>query len=61
MIGGGVSELAGMFPRLRRTLATELAGYATQPEHRSDDFVVPPGLGSDSGTAGAIALAETAT
>jgi fructokinase len=59
ILGGGVSELPGLFERLRFHLVEDMNGYALQPEHESG-FVVPPGLGSNSGLAGAMALAEIA-
>jgi fructokinase len=61
VIGGGVSEMPGLLERVRSRLLEEMAGYAVQPEHEGADFVVPPGLGSGSGAAGALALAMGAT
>jgi len=60
VIGGGVAELPGLFPALRRKLAASLAGYPGLPEHESDDFVVPAALGGMAGPLGSLVLAEQA-
>jgi fructokinase len=60
VIGGSVAELPGLFPEVRRRLVEALAGYGVQPEHATDDFVVPAGLGGMAGPAGALVLAENA-
>ena len=60
VIGGGVSELPGLLEEVRRCLAEDLAGYGVVSEHFDDDFVTRPALGSDSGIAGAFALAGAA-
>lgn len=59
ILGGGVASLPGLLEAVRAGLAAAMNGYAVQPEHHRD-FVVLPGLGSDSGAAGALALAEVA-
>jgi fructokinase len=59
IVGGGVSELPGLLDRVRAYLLEDMNGYALQPEHQSE-FVVPPGLGSNAGLAGAMALAQLA-
>ena len=56
VMGGGVAQLAELHPRVNARLVEMMSGYAVQSEHRSD-FVVAPGLGEDSGIAGALALA----
>jgi fructokinase len=60
VIGGSVAELPGLFPLVRTTLVETLAGYGALPEHSTDDFVVPAGLGGMAGPAGALVLAENA-
>ena len=60
VIGGGASGMPGLFPLLRRELATALGGYPGLPEHGDDDFVVPAALGQMAGPAGALILAEHA-
>ncbi len=59
ILGGGVSSLPGLIETVRAKLLVTMNGYALQPEHERD-FVVPPGLGVNSGAAGALALAEMA-
>jgi len=59
ILGGGVSELPGLLEAVRRSLLEQLNGYAVLAEHESD-FVVSPGLGTDAGVAGALAIAEQA-
>lgn len=60
VIGGSVAELPGLFPLVRSRLVETLAGYGVQPEHATDGFVVPAGLGGMAGPAGALVLAENA-
>lgn len=59
IVGGGISELPGLFPQIRHRLAAQLAAYPNLAEH-SDGFVVPPALGHRAGPLGAIALASLA-
>ncbi len=61
ILGGGVGSAPQLFPGLRREVQALLAGYVQAPEIMTDaigDYIVPPGLGSQSGVLGAIALAE---
>jgi len=58
ILGGGVSNLPGLVDGVGGALVEQMHGYATLPEHRSG-YVVPPGLGSDSGIAGGFALARS--
>lgn len=60
VVGGSVAALRGLFPLLRAQLVKTLAGYPGMPEHAAADFVVPAGLGSLAGPAGALVLAESA-
>jgi fructokinase len=60
VIGGGVSQLEGLFPAIRAALSDHLAGYPGLPEQRAAEFVVPAGLGSMAGPAGALVLADMA-
>jgi fructokinase len=60
VIGGGVRNLPGLFPAVRRHLADQLNGYPGLAEHGADDFVVAAGCGDDAGTMGALALAASA-
>jgi fructokinase len=58
-MGGGVSQMPGLLELVNQRLAAELAGYPGLSEHESG-FVVPPGLGTMSGLAGGLVLAERA-
>ncbi len=60
VLGGGVSDLPGLFPALRANLTETLGSYPGLPEHSSEGFVVPAALGDMAGPAGALALAERA-
>ena len=60
ILGGGVAGMPGVVPAVRRALRETLAGYPGLPEHGSVDFVVPAGLGSMAGPAGALVLADLA-
>jgi fructokinase len=59
ILGGGVMQREFLFPKVRRKVRELLNGYVA---HKSvlgqiDDYIVPPGLGNQSGSLGAIALA----
>jgi fructokinase len=56
VLGGGVSKLPGLHEQVNAALVEQMSEYAVMGRHRSG-FVVPPGLGDDSGVAGALALA----
>src|SRR6478736_290801 len=60
ILGGGVMQVSSLFPLIRKHLTRSLAGYVQAPAllERIDDYVVPPHLGTTSGIAGALALAE---
>ena len=62
ILGGGVMQVAELFPLVRQYLTRSLAGYvqASALAEAIDRYVVPPGLGTNSGIAGALALAERA-
>lgn len=59
IVGGGVAKIPALHEEISRNLVSELASYPGLPEHGSG-FVVPPGLGSLSGLAGGLVLAERA-
>lgn len=61
IIGGGVRNLPGLFPAIRRNLAQQLNGYPGLVEQSGEDFVVPAGCGDDAGALGALALAAQAS
>lgn len=52
VVGGGVGSRQGLHRHISGLLESRLAGYLAAPT------VLPPGLGSDSGVLGAIALAQ---
>jgi fructokinase len=62
ILGGGVMQQAHLFPMVRHKTQTLLNGYVQAPEilENIDAYIVPPGLGSQSGMLGAIVLAEQA-
>ena len=63
LIGGGVMDARpGLLIRLRGELQTSLNGYVGAPEVGTDidRYVVAPGLGSQAGPLGALALAAEA-
>ena len=59
VFGGGVSKLPGIHAAVNDALVAQMAGYALMDEHEAG-FVVSPGLGDNSGVAGALALAIAA-
>src|SRR6478735_3534419 len=63
ILGGGVMQVSALFPLIRKHLKRSLAGYvqASALDQGLDEYVVPPLLGTTSGIAGALALAERAT
>jgi fructokinase len=63
VLGGGVGGQLALVDRLRDLVPGLLAGYADLPARLAgvDRYLVPPGLGADSGVLGALALAERAT
>ena len=59
ILGGGVMQREFLFPKVRRRVRELLNGYVSSKVVTEDieDYIVPPGLGSQSGSLGAIALA----
>lgn len=62
ILGGGVMGRASLYPKVRQNTLRELNGLI---KHRTilegmDNYIVPPSLGSDAGSLGAIALADQA-
>jgi fructokinase len=59
VIGGGVMQREFLFPKVRWRVREMLNGYVASKsvmEH-IEDYIVPPGLGNQSGSLGAVALA----
>ncbi len=59
IVGGGVMAMPGLLEAAGDCMRAEMNGYAIQDGHRSG-YLVPPGLGGDSGLAGALLLAAQA-
>lgn len=62
ILGGGVMEQAQLFPLIRNYVQDILNEYIAAEEILGDieGYIVPPGLGSEAGGLGAIALAQQA-
>ena len=59
VLGGGIMQRAYLFPLIRRKVLESLNGYV-ESEYllkNIDQYIVPPKLGNQSGSLGAIALA----
>ena len=63
ILGGEIMQRAYLFPLIRRKVLKTLNGYVESESllKKMDEFIVPPGLGSRSGSLGAIALAQSFT
>ena len=59
ILGGGVMQREFLFPKIRRKVLELLNGYVSSKSvlENIDQYIVPPGLGNQSGSMGAIALA----
>ena len=59
ILGGGVMQREFLFPRVRSRVRELLNGYVASKSilEEIDQYIVPPGLGNQSGSMGAIALA----
>lgn len=62
VVGGGVMKVTRLFPLLRAEVREVLHGYVQAREilEKSEEYIVPPGLGDRAGVLGAIALAQAA-
>ena len=62
ILGGGVMQRQFLFPKIRRRVRELLNGYVSSKNilENIDDYIVPPALGNQSGSLGAIALAMQA-
>lgn len=63
IMGGGVMQQPHLFPMIRQKVLAYLNGYVQSPPiiEQIDQYIVPPGLGTQAGIMGALALAEQAT
>jgi fructokinase len=59
ILGGGVMQQEFLFPKIRSRVCELLNGYVNSPSvlQNIDHYIVPPGLGNQSGSMGAIAMA----
>jgi len=59
ILGGGVMQREFLFPKIRRRVRELLNGYVSSKSilENINDYIVPPALGNQSGSLGAIALA----
>ena len=59
VLGGGVSQHAGLHVAVRHKVQRGLNGYIQSPVilNSIEEYIVPPGLGNRSGVLGAIAMA----
>jgi fructokinase len=59
ILGGGVMQRQFLFAKIRHRVHELLNGYVSSKSilENIDDYIVPPGLGNQSGSLGAIALA----
>ena len=59
ILGGGVMQREFLFPKIRRRVRELLNGYVSSKSilENIDNYIVPPALGNQSGSLGAIALA----
>jgi fructokinase len=62
ILGGGVMQREFLFSKVRRRVHELLNGYVTSKSlmENIDDYILPPGLGNQAGSLGAIALAMQA-
>jgi fructokinase len=59
ILGGGIMSRGFLFPLIRRKVIEILNGYVESETLRNiDEYIVPPALGNQSGSLGAIALAQ---
>ena len=59
ILGGGVMQREFLFAKVRTRVRELLNGYVSSPRvmNEIDRYIVPPGLGNQSGSLGAIAMA----
>ena len=62
ILGGGVMQQKFLFPRIRQKTLKALGGYIVHPavEEGLENYIVEPGLGTNSGILGAWLLAKNA-
>ena len=62
ILGGGVMQQMHLFPLIRKEVQRLLGGYVQHESiiHGIDDYIIPPGLDTQSGIIGAFQLAQRA-
>jgi fructokinase len=62
IVGGGVAQTSGLLKRVRSHVVQLNHGYLAHPAFQEgiDGYIVPPGLGTESGVLGALMLARLA-
>ena len=58
ILGGGVMKQAHLFPLIRESFKKQMADYVVTPD--LEDYIVPTGLGDNSGITGCLLLAMEA-
>ena len=60
ILGGGVMQREFLFPKVRKRVRELLNGYVSSKMilEGIDQYIVPPGLGNQAGSMGAVALAK---
>ena len=60
VLGGGVMQRRELFPRIHERTREMLNGYISNPAvlENIDRYIVPPGLGANSGAVGGLLLAR---
>ncbi len=61
ILGGGIMQRSNLFPLIQRKVPEILNGYVQSSSlmENIDTYIVPPGLGNQSGVLGALALARS--
>ena len=61
ILGGGIMDRAFLFPLIRQKVLDSLNGYVESERllKSINEYIVPPGLGNQAGSLGAIALAQS--
>jgi fructokinase len=61
ILGGGVMQRSALFPMIQRKVSERLNGYLQSSTliENIGAYIIPPGLGNQSGVLGALALAQS--
>ena len=61
ILGGGIMQRVFLLPLIRQKVLESLNGYVESLQKNIDEYIVPPALGNQSGSLGAIALVQQFT